>query len=87
MTWQERGACRPHPTEWWFPEGHDHTPAQQICGTCPVQAQCLQWAVETPEYFGTWGGKSQQELSRIRRDHPSRLMARIAAEIEAGVAV
>lgn len=41
--------------------------AKQICATCPVKDECLQYALRH-ESFGIWGGKTERERKRIRRD-------------------
>lgn len=35
-----------------------------LCRSCPVRKDCLLYAVETNEVFGTWGGYTEKE----RRD-------------------
>lgn len=46
---------------WWFPEfpanRHALAKAIAICETCPVKADCYQWALEHRE-VGVWGGRS-----------------------------
>jgi WhiB family transcriptional regulator, redox-sensing transcriptional regulator len=37
--------------------------AAEVCQLCPVQAECLDWAVEHRERYGVWGGT----LARPRR--------------------
>jgi WhiB family transcriptional regulator, redox-sensing transcriptional regulator len=36
---------------------HDLARAKQICGTCPVLADCLEGAIERREPSGVWGGQ------------------------------
>ena len=36
-----------------------------VCDRCPVQAECLAYAVTTRQQHGVWGGKTQQELRRL----------------------
>ena len=38
-----------------------------ICRACTVQDQCLEYAVENSEKFGIWGGLSERERRRIKR--------------------
>jgi len=35
--------------------------AKRVCAACPVRRQCLDWAVETRQYTGVWGGLSEKE--------------------------
>ncbi|MGH8885955.1 MAG: WhiB family transcriptional regulator, partial [Egibacteraceae bacterium] len=32
-----------------------------VCATCPVPGQCLEWALETGQDAGVWGGKAEDE--------------------------
>ena len=73
--WSERGKCREEVTAgralsaWWFPEagqanGPDSKAAIAICNACPVQQECLQWAIRWKEQ-GLWGGKSARQRQRV----------------------
>ena len=48
--------------------------ALAICDRCPVQVECLAYAVATRQQHGVWGGKTQQELRRLvaKMDPPKR---------------
>lgn len=46
--------------------GSNIGPARDICEHCPVQAECLEHALNQPELFGVWGGLSQRELKVLR---------------------
>lgn len=66
--WQQHAACRGMGHEVWFAragEGHGHLRA--ICAGCPVQQTCLDWALDHNITWGFWGGKSDRERRRIRR--------------------
>lgn len=41
--------------------------AKAVCATCPVRADCLDYAVAGNERFGVWGGASVKDRRRIRR--------------------
>lgn len=69
MTWRQRAACRGM-TGVFFPErgdDADQTDARAICQTCPVVAECLDYAltmhVNEP---GIYAGLSWRELRRLR---------------------
>jgi WhiB family redox-sensing transcriptional regulator len=34
---------------------------------CPVMTDCLQWALETGQEAGVWGGASEDERRAMRR--------------------
>lgn len=60
--WRERAACRHVPVEIFFPAvEHEADEAKAVCGTCEVQAPCLEFSFEANERFGVWGGLTSQE--------------------------
>jgi WhiB family redox-sensing transcriptional regulator len=74
--WMRKAACaRVGFPEWWFPgeRGTDSNAlvAKQICYTCPVRQQCLEFAIKNREY-GIWGGLTETERHppRKRRGRP-----------------
>jgi WhiB family redox-sensing transcriptional regulator len=70
--WQQDAACRNHPTSLFYPpHGVSHAQvdaARAICATCSVQEECLTYALDNKEIFGIWGGLSERQRRRIRRD-------------------
>lgn len=55
--------------DWWFPtRGEDVYRAKTVCATCRHQLECLAGAIERRETHGIWGGRSENERRRIRRD-------------------
>lgn len=77
MTWRGQAACRNLDTEIFFPDSEaDAGPALSVCAVCPVRAECLDWAIETRQHDGVWGGTTETERKRIRR---RRAAARTAA--------
>lgn len=77
MDWRQEAACRDADPEVFFPNGTTGpalaqiTAAQSICATCPVTADCLDWAVETGQDNGIWGGLTEDERRDVRRDRVS----------------
>ena len=70
LAFAEKGACVDHPegNTLFFPEsGESPDAAKAICATCPVEDRCLEYALKWREDFGVWGGKSQTERRRIRK--------------------
>lgn len=66
--WQQDGHCAQTDPEAFFPEKGGHAlDAKRVCWTCPVQAECLEYALENDERYGVWGGLSEYERRRIRR--------------------
>ncbi|MEV7389579.1 WhiB family transcriptional regulator [Streptomyces sp. NPDC091215] len=71
LDWLADAACAGMDSRAFFATGH-HARAQvnaarRVCKTCPVQPHCRDWAIQTGEYWGVWGGMSQLELRRKRR--------------------
>lgn len=71
--WQARAACRHADPDVFFPEGtagpalRAADQAKQVCGRCPVQARCLNWALDHGVAFGIWGGLTEGERRDLRR--------------------
>lgn len=42
--------------------------AKAFCDVCPVAAACLAHALRRPETEGVWGGTTEAERRRMRRD-------------------
>jgi WhiB family redox-sensing transcriptional regulator len=66
--WYERAACLDKDADCFFPEkGGSTRAAKRICQTCPVQPECLEYALANDERFGIWGGMSERERRRLKR--------------------
>lgn len=46
--------------------------ARQVCRECAVRAECLDYALETNQDSGIWGGLAEEERRVIRRQRRSR---------------
>jgi hypothetical protein len=59
LEWQDLALCRDLETNLFYDDYEsDESVAKtvdQACFSCPVQAQCLEWAVRNNEW-GVWGG-------------------------------
>jgi WhiB family transcriptional regulator, redox-sensing transcriptional regulator len=75
MDWRHEAACLEHDPEIFFPSGatgpvwQELERAKAVCRPCPVRAHCLQWALDTGQDSGVWGGLSEGERHRCRRRH------------------
>lgn len=73
--WRTRAACLDLPPELFFPGDHAHATlahAQEVCDSCPVQAACLEFAMTPPyETFGVWGGTTERQRRRLRKQRRS----------------
>lgn len=68
LSWQKDAACRGVNPELFFPtRGDDTRVASRICSSCPVREECLEYAISHVEKFGIWGGLSERERRRLRR--------------------
>ena len=81
LHWQDDALCAQVDPEVFFPEkGGSTRSAKEICGMCPVAAECLEYALLHDERHGIWGGKSERE----RREIASRRSLRPAEPSEGG---
>lgn len=77
--WRQSGACRAEDPEDFFPVGA--TPAAKaterhakaVCFRCPSSLECGQWALQTRQAFGIWGGMTEAERAKILRRRGIRL--------------
>jgi WhiB family transcriptional regulator, redox-sensing transcriptional regulator len=46
--------------------------AKAVCRACDVVAQCLEWALETNQTAGVWGGMDEDERRALRRSRERR---------------
>nr|WP_166755071.1 WhiB family transcriptional regulator [Modestobacter marinus] len=68
QSWQERALCAETDPEAFFPEkGGSTREAKRICTGCEVRVDCLEYALTMDERFGIWGGLSERERRRLRR--------------------
>jgi WhiB family redox-sensing transcriptional regulator len=66
--WRALGACSKTDPDLWFAVGAmEHKQAKRICRECPVQSQCLAYAMDAPVDHGIWGGLTERERRRFRR--------------------
>lgn len=66
---QALGVCAQTDPETFFPgKGMPFVAqaAKRICSTCPVQAECLGYALEYREPYGIWGGLTAKERQHLR---------------------
>lgn len=67
--WQEQALCAQTDPEAFFPEkGGSTREAKRICQACAVRDECLEYALLNDERFGIWGGLSERERRRLKRD-------------------
>ena len=79
--WRAEALCRDTDPELFFPIGTTGTAlvqieqARAVCRQCPVQADCLDFALTTNQDSGIWGGTSEEERRVLRREFVARQKA------------
>ena len=67
MSWRSKAACHGlDPTIFYPDETDDPSPAKAVCAGCPVQSECLAFALQNPQLQGVWGGTSETERRALR---------------------
>ena len=68
LSWQDSANCSGADQDLFFPErGASTRKAKAICAACSVKDECLEFAITQGERFGIWGGLSERERRKIRR--------------------
>jgi WhiB family redox-sensing transcriptional regulator len=66
--WRAFAACSGKDPDLFFAPGAiEHKMAKRICRGCPVRMECLAYAMEEPVDHGVWGGMTERERRRYRR--------------------
>ena len=71
--WREHAECRSEDPDLFFPIGTSGPAllqteqAKAVCRRCPVREPCLEWAMETDQTLGVWGGTSETERRALKR--------------------
>ena len=67
-SWQDEANCLGVDPDLFFPErGASTREAKEVCRGCVVRLDCLEFALVNGEKFGIWGGLSERERRRLRR--------------------
>jgi WhiB family redox-sensing transcriptional regulator len=71
--WRSEAACRDTDPDLFFPVGTTGPAlvqidsARQVCTECEVREPCLEFALATNQDSGIWGGTSEEERRKLRR--------------------
>lgn len=77
LSWQDDAACKGEDIELFYPPRHvSGQAAKRICRDCLVQKDCLIYALKNEEEFGIWGGHSERERRKIRKQYRLQLSRR-----------
>ena len=78
--WQDQANCLGVDPDLFFPErGASTREAKEVCRGCEVRQQCLEYALANGEKFGIWGGLSERERRRLRRQRAQASRSSITA--------
>ena len=72
--WRSVARCRDTDPSLFFPAGTTGIALDQIaaakgvCLQCAAQPECLEFALDSNQDSGVWGGLSEEERRQIRRD-------------------
>ena len=75
LDWQDSAACREHSNLLFFGEEGEselekqarEARAKGVCARCPVTDPCLEFAMETNQKYGIWGGLTDKERASLKR--------------------
>lgn len=69
--WMKGAICRDHEdvaADWYADTNTvQFRRAVAVCHTCPVESDCLEYALASDEPFGVWGGMGPRERTREMR--------------------
>ena len=72
--WLERAACDGLDPAIFFPDKSGQgnlqaSKARKVCNMCPVQEECLKYALDNNEKWGIWGGKTEKERRKLKKNY------------------
>lgn len=68
FAWHQHALCAQTDPEAFFPEkGGSTREAKRVCSSCTVRSECLEYALAHDERFGIWGGLSERERRKLKR--------------------
>ena len=74
-SWMLDAACSFKNSDLFFPVGSSMKALKQsneaiaICNECPVKIDCLEYAINTNQDSGIWGGTTEEERKNLRRQY------------------
>lgn len=80
--WWDQAACQSADPELFFPLSAGRIGlgeidlAKAICARCSIRQRCLDYALDTSEAYGVWGGASEEER-RVITARRRRLAAQV----------
>lgn len=69
LLWQDDALCAQTDPEAFLPKkGGSTKAAKKVCALCLVRSECLEYALKNSESFGVWGGLSERERRKLRKE-------------------
>ncbi len=87
--WRNAAKCRNTDLDSFFPIGTTGaalskiSAAKALCADCEVTEMCLEFALNTNQDSGVWGGHSEEERRTIRRQRARVKRLEMAAQVAA----
>lgn len=83
QAWRKRSACADPDIDpdIFHSKGLETQKAKEVCSRCEVSQKCLNWALETQERFGIYGGMTARERKALLRKRKTATSTRIAARV------
>jgi WhiB family redox-sensing transcriptional regulator len=72
--WRDNASCRTSHPDLFFPVGAGRSAvdlvdaAKAVCRACVARPACLEFALVRNQESGVWGGTSEEERRRLRRN-------------------
>lgn len=67
--WVDQALCAQVDPEIFFPDkGGSTREAKAVCRECQVRLQCLEYALANSDRFGIWGGVTERERRKLKRE-------------------
>ena len=73
--WRRVASCRDTDPDLFFPVGTTGPAivqienAKAVCRQCEAQVDCLEYAIATNQDSGIWGGTSEEERRKLRKQY------------------
>ncbi|HEY2077020.1 MAG TPA: WhiB family transcriptional regulator [Streptosporangiaceae bacterium] len=82
-SWWEQAACRSADPDLFFPVSaaraglSDVASAKAVCASCAIRRRCLEYALDTRQEHGVWGGTSEDERRAIAASRTRDRLSRV----------
>jgi len=75
--WAQQASCRATGPDELFVRGAEQNKVKNVCGACPVRAECLAEALDNRIEWGVWGGMTERERRALLRRRPAESWRRV----------